>query len=107
MRKLTHFVQSRTDGVLALDNHEALRPLFDEAAKYYTKAAWEASSGKWSDEKNTSGTRRRTGTHTRAGAAKKTAVRSSAGRLTEPHAKPESGGKTNSRKRTVQKPSES
>ena len=101
MRKLTHFVRSRTDGVLALDNHEALRPLFDEAAKYYTKPVRRTSSGRWSGEKNVSGTRRRTGTHAGAGTAKKTAVRSSADWPAEP------GGKTNSRKRTVQKPSES
>lgn len=35
MRKLEHFIRSRTDGVLALNNQYAMRPLFDEAAKYY------------------------------------------------------------------------
>lgn len=35
MDKLTHFIQSRTDGVLSLNNQYALRPLYDEAAKYY------------------------------------------------------------------------
>ena len=36
MQKLEHFVRSRTDGVLGLNNQHALRPFFDEAAKYYT-----------------------------------------------------------------------
>ncbi|MDO4298505.1 MAG: DNA topoisomerase [Lachnospiraceae bacterium] len=35
MEKLTHFVRSRTDGVLALNNQSAMRPLYDEAARYY------------------------------------------------------------------------
>lgn len=35
MMKLEHFIRSRTDGVLALNNQYAMRPLFDEAAKYY------------------------------------------------------------------------
>ena len=35
MHKLEHFVRSRTDGVLGLNNQYALRPFFDEAAKYY------------------------------------------------------------------------
>jgi DNA topoisomerase-3 len=35
MGKLTHFIQSRTDGVMALQNQYAFRPLFDESAKYY------------------------------------------------------------------------
>ena len=35
MQKLEHFVRSRTDGVLGLNNQYALRPFFDEAAKYY------------------------------------------------------------------------
>lgn len=35
MMKLEHFIRSRTDGVLALNNQYAMRPLFDAAAKYY------------------------------------------------------------------------
>lgn len=35
LQKLEHFVRSRTDGVLGLNNQYALRPFFDEAAKYY------------------------------------------------------------------------
>ena len=35
MQKLEHFVQSRTDSVLGLNNQYALRPFFDDAAKYY------------------------------------------------------------------------
>ena len=35
MEKLTGFVRSRTEGVLALNNQYGLRPLFDQAAGYY------------------------------------------------------------------------
>ena len=35
MMKLEHFIRSRTEGVLQLNNQYAVRPLFDEAAKYY------------------------------------------------------------------------
>lgn len=35
MMKLEHFIRSRTDAVLALNNQYAMRPLFDAAAKYY------------------------------------------------------------------------
>ncbi len=35
MTKLEHFIRSRTEGVLGLNNQYAMRPLFDEAAKYY------------------------------------------------------------------------
>lgn len=35
MMKLENFVRSRTDGVLALNNQYAMRPLFDASAKYY------------------------------------------------------------------------
>lgn len=35
MMKLEHFIRSRTEGVLQLNNQYAMRPLFDEAAKYY------------------------------------------------------------------------
>ena len=35
MEKLTGFVRSRTEGVLALNNQYGMRPLFDEASKYY------------------------------------------------------------------------
>lgn len=44
MEKLTHFVRSRTDGVLALNNQSAMRPLYDEAARYYRSPG--AASGK-------------------------------------------------------------
>ncbi|MCD8011823.1 MAG: DNA topoisomerase [Lachnospiraceae bacterium] len=37
MEKLENFIRSRTDGVLALNNQLAMRPLFDEAAQYYAK----------------------------------------------------------------------
>lgn len=37
MMKLENFVRSRTEGVLAVNNQYAMRPLFDEAAKYYKK----------------------------------------------------------------------
>ena len=35
MEKLTDFVRKRTDGVKNLNNQTVIRPLFDEAAKYY------------------------------------------------------------------------
>lgn len=35
MEKLENFIRSRTDGVMSLRNQTALRPMFDEAAKYY------------------------------------------------------------------------
>ncbi len=35
MQKLEHFVRSRTDGVLNLNNQYAMRPLFDAAAAFY------------------------------------------------------------------------
>ena len=37
MQKLEHFVRSRTDGVLGLNNQQLLLPLFDAAAVYYKK----------------------------------------------------------------------
>lgn len=37
MQKLEHFVRSRTDGVLGVNNQQMLRPLFDAAAAYYKK----------------------------------------------------------------------
>ena len=37
MEKLTGFVRSRTEGVLALTTSTACGPLFDEAAKYYRR----------------------------------------------------------------------
>ncbi|MCC8047410.1 MAG: type IA DNA topoisomerase [Clostridiales bacterium] len=37
MEKLESFIRKRTDGVLSLHNQTQLRPMFDEAAKYYTK----------------------------------------------------------------------
>ena len=39
MMKLENFVRSRTESVLALNNQYAMRPLFDEAAKYYKKGS--------------------------------------------------------------------
>ncbi len=39
MIKLESFIRSRTDGVLALNNQYAFRPLFDDAAKFYKKGA--------------------------------------------------------------------
>ena len=39
MMKLENFIRSRTDGVLAVNNQYAMRPLFDDAAKYYKKGA--------------------------------------------------------------------
>ncbi|MCD8104005.1 MAG: DNA topoisomerase [Lachnospiraceae bacterium] len=39
MEKLETFIRKRTDGVLSLHNQTQLRPMFDEAAKYYTKKA--------------------------------------------------------------------
>ena len=53
MMKLENFIRSRTEGVLALNNQYGLRPLFDEAAKYYRK-------GKGGDSKE-EGNSRRTG----------------------------------------------
>ncbi len=38
MGKLEQFIRSRTEGVLGLNNQYALRPLFDEAAKYYRQS---------------------------------------------------------------------
>ncbi len=38
MQKLETFIRSRTAGVLGLNNQNAMRPLFDEAAKYYKKS---------------------------------------------------------------------
>lgn len=37
MGKLEHFVRSRTEGVLGLNNQYALRPMFDAAAQFYKK----------------------------------------------------------------------
>ena len=44
MDKLTNFIQSRTSGVLALNNQYAMRPLFDAAAMYYEKSSRSAGS---------------------------------------------------------------
>jgi DNA topoisomerase-3 len=38
MMKLENFIRSRTEGVLNINNQYAMRPLFDEAAKYYKKS---------------------------------------------------------------------
>jgi DNA topoisomerase-3 len=35
MMKLENFIRSRTDAVLAVNNQYGMRPLFDEASKYY------------------------------------------------------------------------
>ncbi|MDO4323081.1 MAG: DNA topoisomerase [Lachnospiraceae bacterium] len=43
MMKLEHFIRSRTEGVLNINNQYAMRPLFDEAAKYYKAAKPERS----------------------------------------------------------------
>lgn len=37
MRKLEHFIQSRTQGVLGLNNQYELRACYDRAARFYTK----------------------------------------------------------------------
>ncbi|MCD7736617.1 MAG: DNA topoisomerase [Lachnospiraceae bacterium] len=37
MGKLEDFIRSRTDAVLSINNSLSMRPLFDEAAKYYKK----------------------------------------------------------------------
>ncbi len=37
MGKLEHFIRTRTEGVLSLDNQDRMRPLFDQAAQYYKK----------------------------------------------------------------------
>ena len=73
MQKLEHFVRSRTDGVLGLNNQYALRPLFDEAAKYY-KA--QKSAGTQDGSSRTA--RNATGSQVRKGAS-----RSKAGSSTE------------------------
>jgi len=52
MEKLENFIRSRTDGVMSLRNQTALRPMFDEAAKYY-------KNGKVTDAENAAGTRKK------------------------------------------------
>ncbi len=37
MGKLEHFIQSRTNGVLNLNNQHMLRSFFDQAGSYYKK----------------------------------------------------------------------
>lgn len=46
MMKLEHFVRSRTDGVLNLNNQYAMRPLFDAAAAHYKAESKTGSSGR-------------------------------------------------------------
>ncbi len=57
MMKLENFIRSRTEGVLSINNQYAMRPLFDEAAKYYKKSA-AGSDGE--GKKNTTASGRRT-----------------------------------------------
>lgn len=45
MGKLENFIRSRTEGVLTLNNQYAIKPLFDEAAKYYKKNSRVKKSG--------------------------------------------------------------
>ncbi len=80
MQKLTHFVKSRTDGVLALNNHEAIRPLFDEAAKYYSRSEREA--GRRTGAKSY-GTGRKTGTRADSGTTKRSGSRARTGKKTD------------------------
>ncbi len=65
MTKLEKFVRSRTDGVLALNNQYALRPMFDAASQFYKKGSGgeEDSAGKAAPKKR--------GTTKRKSAAKK------------------------------------
>ena len=50
MMKLEHFVRSRTDGVLNLNNQYAMRPLFDAAAAHYKAESKTGSSGRKSEK---------------------------------------------------------
>ncbi len=45
MMKLDHFIRSRTEGVLGLNNQYAMRPLFDEAARFYRTGGTRQASG--------------------------------------------------------------
>lgn len=58
LMKLEHFVRSRTDGVLGLNNQYALRPMFDEAAKYYKtgRTAHSGQGGRQTAQTRRSGT---------------------------------------------------
>ena len=53
MIKLENFIRSRTEAVLSLNNQYAMRPLFDEASKYYQKST--AKSNRGSGENRPSG----------------------------------------------------
>ncbi len=59
MTKLEHFIRSRTEGVLGLNNQYAMRPLFDEAAKYYRQSS-PARTGKYSRSGGTSRSKKNT-----------------------------------------------
>ncbi|HIR76349.1 MAG TPA: type IA DNA topoisomerase [Candidatus Choladousia intestinipullorum] len=45
MEKLENFIRTRTENVLSVNNQYAMRPLFDEAAKYYKTAGRSGKSG--------------------------------------------------------------
>ena len=45
MEKLENFIRTRTENVLSVNNQYAMRPLFDEAAKYYRTAGHSGKSG--------------------------------------------------------------
>ena len=45
MEKLENFIRTRTENVLSVNNQYAMRPLFDEAAKYYRTAGRSGKSG--------------------------------------------------------------
>ncbi|MCC8101204.1 MAG: type IA DNA topoisomerase, partial [Clostridiales bacterium] len=65
MEKLENFIRSRTEEVMSLRNQTALRPMFDEAAKYY-------KNGKAADAENAAGTRRKS---TGQGKSRKSSVK--------------------------------
>ncbi|MCC8104493.1 MAG: type IA DNA topoisomerase [Clostridiales bacterium] len=52
MDKLENFIRSRTEGVLSLNNQLAMRPLFDQAAKYYKTGTDKKGSSKTYSKRN-------------------------------------------------------
>ncbi len=52
MDKLENFIRSRTEGVLSLNNQLAMRPLFDQAAKYYKTGTGITGSSKTYSKRN-------------------------------------------------------
>ncbi|MCC8049362.1 MAG: type IA DNA topoisomerase [Clostridiales bacterium] len=52
MEKLENFIRSRTEGVLSLNNQLAMRPLFDQAAKYYKTGTDKKGSSKTYSKRN-------------------------------------------------------